>query len=83
MRDSVAACSRVCRRHGKQWQLRFLAAPTEQIRVHFKDAPKPKAYWDPTSSRSDRTGTSKPQSMSDRLVAATKESSLTKGRHLY
>ena len=34
---------------------------------------KPEAYWDPTSSRSHRPGNSKPQTMSDKLVAATED----------
>ena len=34
---------------------------------------EPKVYWDPTSSRSHRPAISKPQTMSDKLVAATEE----------
>jgi hypothetical protein len=59
--------------HDKQWRLRFVIAPTEQLRFNFEVVPKLDASWDPTSSRSHRPAISKPQTMSDKLVAATDE----------
>ncbi len=32
--------------HDKQWRLRFVVAPTEQLRINFEVAPKSDASWD-------------------------------------
>jgi|SRR6267143_637651 hypothetical protein len=53
----------------REWRPRFLVAPSAQLRVNSEVEPKPEACWgsDVVSMQY------KPQTMSDRLVAATEK----------
>jgi len=40
--------------HDKQWRLRFVIAPTEQLRINFEVVPKLDASWDSRRYRENR-----------------------------
>ena len=37
-------------RHDKQWRLRFVVAPTEQLRINFRGCAEIRRVWDPAAA---------------------------------